>query len=179
MRFYLAAATAALALAGCEVRDTSGAANESGTAAPAPQAAEAPAAAPAAQPAPQQAALGEADSDNGDFRLAATEATRSNGVLTVKARVTLLGGETGNRRILYSNETGDPYLISGDQKYMMLKDNEGVPLTVADGFDPRFDRLGDTHGWWAKFPAPPPEVRTVSLYFKGFAPIENLPITDR
>ncbi len=62
---------------------------------------------------------------------------------------------------------------------MMLKDNDGQPLTVQGGYYPRFSRLGDTNNWWGKFPAPPPEVKTVSLYFRGFEPVENVPVTER
>jgi hypothetical protein len=170
---------AAVALAGCEVRQADPEADAEQDVAAAPQVTGPEPAPQVPPPAPQGPALAEANSQNGDFRMAVTEASRSNGVLTVKARVTLLDGETGSRRLLYSSDADELYLVSGDQKYMILKDNEGVPLTTSDGYDPSFRRLGDTNMWWGKFPAPPPEVRTVSLYFKNFEPAENIPITDR
>jgi hypothetical protein len=129
--------------------------------------------------APAGPALAEADSQNGDFRLSITEASRSNGVLTLKARVTLLGGQTGNRTLLYESDSRELYVVAGDQKYMILKDNENDPLTTADGYSPTFRQLGGTNMWWGKFPAPPPEVKSVAFYFKNFLPVENIPITDR
>ena len=176
-------ALAFLSLAACEVREENEVAAET-TAAAEDEGSEpevrgpAPARAVPA-PAPQGPALAEADSQNGEFRMAVTEATRSNGVLTLKARVTLLGGETGSRRLLYSSDADDLYIVAGDQKYMILKDNEGEPLTTVDGYYPSFRQLGGTNTWWGKFPAPPPEVRSVGFYFKDFLPLENIPITDR
>jgi hypothetical protein len=152
------------------------AANEQGAvSAPSMPAASAPPLVPPA--APQGPSLGEADSQNGQFRLSVTEAVRTGGVLTIKARVTLLGGETGSRRLLYSSDNEDLYVLAGDQKYMMLKDNEGVALAPKD-FAPKFDQLGGGATWWGKFPAPPPEVKAVGFYFKDFAPVENVAIKD-
>ena len=180
LAFIAAGAAAALTLSACEVRDKgSNAAEATDGAADSPEV-SGPATAPSLPaPAPEQRALGESDSQNGDFRLAVTEASRSNGVLTLKARVTSIAGESGRRRILYGSDADKTYLISGDQKYLMLKDNEGVPLTTADGYDPSFSRLGDSNAWWAKYPAPPPEVKSIGLHFQGFLPIENIPIADR
>jgi hypothetical protein len=169
------------ALAGCEVRDNGNSmANSTGDAAPAVTAPAMPSAtnaAPAAAAAPGPS-LGEADSQNGQFRLAVTEASRTGGVLTIKARVTLLGGQTGGRRLLYPSDNEDLYVLAGDQKYMILKDNEGVALAPED-FNPNFSQLGGSATWWGKFPAPPPEVKAVGFYFKDFAPVENVAITDR
>lgn len=178
----LCAGTAlAFAIAACELKQPapSGEAEQEESAAKAPEVTGPEPAPQVPPPAPQGPALAEANSQNGDFRMAVTEATRSNGVLTIKARVTLLDGETGSRRLLYSSDADKLYLVSGDQKFMILKDNEGVPLTTSDGYDPSFRRLGDSNLWWGKFPAPPPEIRTVSLYFKDFEPAENIAITDR
>ena len=182
LRHRLLAATifGAAALTGCEVRDTSQQGENSADAADASPQVSGPApAASVPAPAPQGPALAESDSQNGEVRLAVTEASRSNGVLTIKARFTLLGGETGDRRLLFESDARDLYVLAGDQKFMILKDNEGDPLTTEDGYRPRFDRLGDTNSWWAKFPAPPPDVKSVGLYFRDFIPVENIPITDR
>lgn len=169
---------AAIALAGCEVRDTNApAGGDSGSAAP--EVARSPEAPEPAAPTPQGPALAQADSQNGEFRLAVTEAVRSNGVLTLKARVTLLGGESGSRTLLYPSDSKELYLVAGDQKYIILKDSEGDPLTTDDGYSPNFRRIGAVNNWWGKFPAPPPEVKSVGFYFKNFLPVENIPITDR
>lgn len=171
---------AAALLGGCELRkEADTPANEQPDAVKAP--AMPSAAAPSAIPTPAAAAsapsLGDADSENGQFRLSVIEATRTGGVLTIKARATLLGGETGSRRLLHSFENDDLYVLAGDQKYMILKDNEGVALAPED-WSGSFSQLGGTSTWWGKFPAPPPEVKAVGFYFKNFAPIENVPIKD-
>lgn len=169
---------AAIALAGCEVRDTNAPKGGEGESA-APQVTRPPEAPEAPAPSPQGPALAEADSQNGEVRLAVTEAVRSNGVLTIKARTTLLGGPTGSRTLLYASDSKELYLVAGDQKYIILKDSEGDPLTTDDGYSANFRQVGSTNNWWGKFPAPPPEVKAVGLYFKNFLPVENIPITDR
>lgn len=174
----MAGLLAAVALAGCEMRDTS-ASNGADGEAKAPEVTRSPEAPEPPEPTPQGQALAEADSQNGEFRLAVTEAVRSNGVLTLKARVTLLGGESGRRTLLYPSDSKELYLVAGDQKYIILKDSEGDPLTTNDGYSPNFRRVGGVNNWWGKFPAPPPEVKSVGFYFKDFLPVENIPITDR
>lgn len=171
---------AAAALGGCELRNKNEvAANEQPDAvkAPAMPSASAPATATTPAAAANAPSLGDADSQNGQFRMSVIEATRTGGVLTIKARVTLLGGETGTRRLLYPSDTKDLYVLAGDQKYMILKDNEGVAL-APEGYEPGFSQLGGTSTWWGKFPAPAPEVKAVGFYFKDFAPVENVPIRD-
>lgn len=176
--FQMAGLLAALALAGCEMRDTA-ASNSGGGEATAPEVTRSPDSQEPPAPTPLGPALAEADSQNGEFRLAVTEAVRSNGVLTLKARVTLLGGESGSRTLLYPSDSKELYLVAGDQKYIILKDSEGDPLTTDDGYSPNFRRIGAVNNWWGKFPAPPPEVKSVGFYFKNFLPVENIPITDR
>jgi hypothetical protein len=174
----MAGLLAAVALAGCDVRDTNApAGGDDGSAAPQVTRPEDPPEAPA--PSPKGQALAEADSQNGEIRLSVTEAVRSNGVLTIKARTTLLSGATGSRTLLYPSDSKELYLVAGDQKYIILKDSEGDPLTTYDGYQPNFRQVGSVNNWWGKFPAPPAEVKSVGLYFKNFLPVENIPITDR
>ena len=82
-----------MALSACGSGDRNPmAANDQGSvSAPSMPAASAPPLVPAA--APQGPSLGDADSQNGQFRLTVTEAVRTGGVLTIKARVTLLGDQ--------------------------------------------------------------------------------------
>ena len=176
MRRVLVLFSVAAALGGCEVRDAQNVSAEAPQSVAPPMPAPTGSAVPAA--APQDPSLGDAESQNGQFRLSVTEASRTGGVLTIKARFTLLGGETGSRRLLYPSDNEDLYVLAGDQKYMILKDNEGVAL-APEGYDPTFSQLGGTSSWWGKFPAPPPEVKAVGFYFKDFAPVENVAITDR
>ena len=168
-----------LALSGCDVRSENAAGETAEPGSSAPQVSG-----PALEPerpaqTPERPALAEADSQNGDIRMAVTEASRSNGVLTIKARTVLVKGQTGKRTLLFGDEFDEVYYVAGDQKFMILRDNAGEALSTEGGYDPTYDQIGDTDQWWGKFPAPPPEVRTISFYFKDFLPMENIPIADR
>jgi hypothetical protein len=110
--------------------------------------------------------------------MSVTELSRSNGILTLKADVILLEGPGGRYTLLAHHE--DVYLVSGDQKYLMLEDNTGDLLAANTGFlTPTLQRVGGRASWWAKYPAPPAEVKRIDVYFKGFMPIENVPISDK
>lgn len=174
------ALAAAATLGGCELRnkdDTPANERPDAVKAPSMPAASAPGAEITPAAAASAPSLGDADSQNGQFRLSVIEATRTGGVLTIKTRVTLLSGETGGRWLLSSSDNKDLYVLAGDQKYMILKDNEGVAL-APEHYAPTFAQLGGTSTWWGKFPAPPPEVKAVGFYFKDFAPVENVAIKD-
>ncbi len=68
-------------------------------------------------------------------------------------------------------------MTAEDKKYLILKDSEGAPL--APGGLTADLEAGQTHLWWAKFPAPPPEVGTINLIIPSVLPFEDLPITDK
>lgn len=107
-----------------------------------------------------------------------TEATRKDGVLTVKVRFR----NTGADNAIHSFETGHGdyglfYVTAENQKYFVLKDSEGAPLApkyLTVNLEP-----GLTMTWWAKFPAPPAGVTTFDLVIPDTPPFEDIPITDR
>jgi len=131
---------------------------------------------PAAPPA-SGAALGQSTDAKGEVRMEVTELVRAGGVLTLKTRFTLIAGKPGSRA-LPGSSTNEVYLTAADKKFLMLKDDGDRALMTSANY-PGFDQLGATSAWWAKFPAPPPEVKAVNLFFTSFAPVENVPITDR
>lgn len=107
-----------------------------------------------------------------------TEATRKDGVLTVKIRFR----NTGTDPLHHSFETGHGryerfYVTAGTQKYFVLKDTEGEPL-APKYLDVNLDP-GATSTWWAKFPAPPASEATIDLVMPDAPPFEDIPITDR
>lgn len=106
-----------------------------------------------------------------------TEASREDGVLTVKVRFRNGGTEKQWKNI----ETGHGdyglfYLTAGEQKHFILKDTEGEPLA------PRYLNLdlepGAQHTWWAKFPAPAATIREFDLIIPDVLPFEDIPITE-
>jgi hypothetical protein len=71
------------------------------------------------------------------------------------------------------------YLLDEAQgkKYKALVDENGDVIGCCHGTT----ALGATAqlGFWVKFPAPPPEVKTITLVFPQTTPFENLPIQDQ
>lgn len=106
------------------------------------------------------------------------EATREDGVLTVKVRFR----NTGTEEVYKGFETGHGdysqfYVTAENQKYFVLKDSDGAPL-APKYLDVRLEP-GQTSTWWAKFPAPPAGVTEFDLVMHDVPPFENIPITDR
>jgi len=107
-------------------------------------------------------------------------------------------GDTLNVRWRYRNTTQEnkvlatglgwytPYKLTGDtyhidpvnqKKYLVITDAERRP--VANSFCSEHEvtlGAGQTVNSWAKFPAPPPNVRTISVYIPGVMPFEQIAI---
>ena len=148
----------------------------------------APAQAPATSSAPRVSVESAQVLGSGLFRTGAAqanvvEASRSGGILTVRVRfVRTQGAEDNIFHTVYS-KPGDleetAYLVAGDQKYFLLTDAEGDPLTTP-ALQLQIDRDKPLAGvWWGKFPAPPPEIREVSLTMPEVEEIGPIPISDR
>lgn len=110
-----------------------------------------------------------------------TQCKRKDGVLTIKVRL----NNTSNKKagIGFTNGYGaydKYYLTAGDQKYFVLRDSEGVPLATDEGggYTNIDIEKGESYTWWAKYPAPPAEVTSVTFYSAFAPPFEDLPITD-
>ncbi|HYO46807.1 MAG TPA: hypothetical protein VEY33_08985 [Gemmatimonadota bacterium] len=107
-----------------------------------------------------------------------TEATRKNGVLTVKIRFRNTATDDVNHYFETRHGAYELfYVTAGTQKYFVLKDTEGEPLApkyLDVSLDP-----GATSTWWAKFPAPPASETTIDLVIPDTPPFEDIPITDR
>jgi hypothetical protein len=123
--------------------------------------------------------------DGVELALMAVE--RKGNVLTVKWAVTNGGdGRTSVRFGLTAKATS--YLVDEENgtKYYVLTDQDGNALAsehdyidgntwgVTDNLEP-----GATARYWAKFPAPPPEVKTLTVLFDQTEPFEEVPITDK
>jgi hypothetical protein len=106
---------------------------------------------------------------------------RKNGVLTIKMRLRNTGDEKKSVYITDGGAAYDKYyLTAGDKKYFILRDSEKVPLATQDNggyVNPDIEKNA-TFTWWAKYPAPPVDVKTITFYTGLSAPFEDLPITD-
>jgi len=106
-----------------------------------------------------------------------TEATRKEGVLTVKVRFRNTGTESVSESFTTFSDYSSFYVTAGEQKFFILEDAEGAPLAPKDLYV-SLD-AGETTTWWGKFPAPPATETTFDLVVPNVTPFEDVPITDR
>lgn len=105
------------------------------------------------------------------------EAKRKDGVLTVK--VNFRNTANDPVKVYIETEHGKYehiYVTADSKKYFVLKDTEGAPLA------PKYIngdlKKGEKIIWWAKFPAPPAEIKKIDIIFPKVLPFEDVPITD-
>ena len=110
-----------------------------------------------------------------------TECKRQDGMLTVRLRLRNTVDKSIRVGVISSRNYDSYYVTAGSKKYFILRDTESVPLAPAtDGFgnlSPEIGR-GGSYLWWARFPAPPADVKKVSYFTPITPPFDNVPITD-
>ena len=129
----------------------------------------------------QTEAIQSQDTNIGGLVADITQCKRKDGVLTLKVRLRNTSGKKASIHFTDGYNAYDKYyLTAGDKKYFILRDSEGVPLaTDAGGGYTNIDIDKDgSYTWWAKYPAPPAEVTSVSFYAAFAPPFEDVPITD-
>lgn len=137
------------------------------------------AAAAAAVPAPG-AALAAAETQWDGVVAEVVEFRRRGNTLTAKVRFRNEGEEEPEVDLFYT----EVYLMdaAGGKKYEVLKDEDGRYIAALRSGNPSrwYKRLspGASQTIWMKFPAPPEEVRTITLQVPGIPPFEELPIED-
>ncbi len=145
--------------------------------APPPVAAPPPAAAPVAS-----AALKTEDTNIAGVVADVTECARKDGVLSVRVRFRNTSAEKKNLNLIDNRNYEKYYLTAASKKYFILKDSEGTYLTPQaspfGGLSPSLEP-GAQYTWWAKYPAPPAEVKAVTLYTTVAAPLEDIPVSDK
>jgi len=103
-------------------------------------------------------------------------------------------GTTLTARVVFRNQAGaegepdihynEVYVMdaAAGKKYEPLKDEKGTYIAaLRSGYRDRwYEKLapGASYTIWVKFPAPPPEVKTVTLQLPGLPPFEDLTIQD-
>ena len=63
--------------------------------------------------------------------------------------------------------------------WALKADADGMPLTPPDMMVKVTKDAPLAGTWWGKFPAPPAEIKTVSLTLPEVEAIENIPLSDR
>ena len=114
-----------------------------------------------------------------------TQCQRSEGVLTIKVRFRNTSDKPGKLTFTNWNASGadNPkfYVTAGNKKYFMLADSDGTVLSTnstGNGVDANI-APGKTFLWWAKYPAPPAEVKKINFMMPVTTPFEAVPITDK
>ena len=105
------------------------------------------------------------------------ECKRKEGVLTIKVVFRNTGEETTH--VYIDTGHGDYsgiYVTADSKKYFVLKDSEKVPLAPKE-INGDLNKGGKLL-WWAKYPAPPAEVKKINLIMPQILPFEDVPITD-
>jgi hypothetical protein len=147
-------------------------------AAPAPAAA--PATAPAAAPATAATVLASQETNWSGVVAELLEMRRKGNTLTAKVR--LRNGSPDKQPVEVKFE--DVYLMdaANAKKYEVLRDEKGVYIAaVRSGWNDRwYDTLepAQSHLLWIKFPAPPSDVRAITLQLPNMPPFEDQAIQD-
>lgn len=143
-----------------------------------PAASEAPGAAPAA-PA-QESVLASQETSWSGVVAEVTEFRRKGNTLTARVRLRNQGGAAAQPEVKYD----EVYLmdLAAGKKYQVLADEAGSYIAaLRSGWKDRwYGELAPGQGQllWMKFPAPPAEVRSVTLQVPGVPPFEDLAIQD-
>ena len=108
---------------------------------------------------------------------------RKNSVVTVKWAVRNEGGKSERTMFVLDGKKATSYLVDEESgtKYFALTDKEGQLLATEDEYDGIWEAVdpGKTKRFWAKFPAPPPAVKTINVLLSDVEPFESIAITDK
>ena len=110
------------------------------------------------------------------------ESDRKDGVLTVRVRFRNEGAQPAKLSLVDVQGYINTYTVSGKTKYQLLKDDTGREVaTPRDGGGWLVPTIKPktSFTWWGKFPAPPADRKTYSLYLKVGPPIDDIPIVDK
>lgn len=109
-----------------------------------------------------------------------TEFQRKGNTLTARVRFRNQGGEAAEPDVKY----GEVYVmdLAAGRKYEVLRDEQGRYIAaLRSGWDDRWYQKvepGNSMTIWMKLPAPPSEVREVTLQVPGVPPFEDLAIQE-
>ena len=108
---------------------------------------------------------------------------RKGAVVTVKWAVRNGGAKEGRAMFVLDGKKATTYLVDEENgtKYFALSDKEGQLLATEDEYEGIWEGIdsGQTKRFWAKFPAPPPAVKSINVLFSDADPFEGIAITDK
>jgi hypothetical protein len=108
---------------------------------------------------------------------------RKGNVLTVKWSIRNDGKERKRIDLDLAGDRATSYVVDEENgaKYFTLTDRDGVLLATEHEYDGIYEEVepGQTKRFWAKYPAPPPAVKSVNILFTNTEPFESIAITDK
>ena len=126
--------------------------------------------------------LGSSESNDG-FTIELTSVERKGNILTVKWSVRSNNEKPKYYDIDLQGQGATSYLVDEESgtKYYALTDKEGNLLATETKYEGIWQSMepGETKRFWAKFPAPPPAVKTINILFTKSEPFESIAITDK
>jgi hypothetical protein len=112
-----------------------------------------------------------------------TESVRKDGWLTVRVRLRNTGAKPQKVLLVRGGQSYDAaYITAKDTKYNLATDtSQRAVATPTDGGGWLEPTIKPKSGWnwWGKFPAPPADVKSYTLYLKVGPPIDDVPIIDK
>ena len=106
---------------------------------------------------------------------------REAGVLSIRMRFRNTGDKDITVPAIHDNNYDQYYVTAGSKKYFVLRDSDKTPLANPENEygGMHFDiPKGGSTVWYAKYPAPPDEVKKVSFYTPLTPPFEDIPVSD-
>jgi len=112
---------------------------------------------------------------------------RKGNVLSVKWAVRNAGDKSTDVAFQLRGDKVTTYLVDEENgiKYFVLTDKEGAALASENDYTSSSHGIsepvdaGETKRFWAKFPAPPAEVKAITVMFTEAEPLEGVAITDK
>lgn len=118
------------------------------------------------------------DSDISGISLELTSVQKSGDTIMIRFKYISTRDEPTRIDKEAGQQVADLYYVDAGnkKKYPVIKDTADKPLSSnLDYFEVK---PGETKAGWAKFPAPPADVTTISVYIPGAPPFENVPIAQ-
>jgi hypothetical protein len=141
---------------------------------------------PAIAQAPAGGALSEAQNVNGVSGVVAEiiQCKREGGVLSIRMRLRNTSDAEVSLNLISKSNYDQYYVTAGSKKYFVLRDSEKAPLAnpiTTDAYTGAVRATipkGGSFVWYAKYQAPPDEVKKINYYTPVTAPFEDVPVSD-
>jgi hypothetical protein len=137
------------------------------------------------------APIGSAESNMPGITVDLMSLERKGAVLTVKWAIRNSNTDANSKQQVkfgYMGPKARTYLVDEESgtKYFVLTDKEEKSVASqheylgADVYGvSEYVEGGGSRRYWAKFPAPPPEVKVLTVFFDDTEPFESAPITEK